>query len=125
MINVRTSTRLGKILFMNKNFRDRFAKSVRQLRGERSQGEFARALGCSQPTITGWENGQSIPNLDNLDRLAELSNQLPEEFLANLYGRQISTAAFPKLTDAIANMTCTEVSAVTMAIANRLAKGEH
>ncbi len=110
---------------MDKNFRDRFAKSVRELRGERSQGEFAKALGCSQATITGWEKGQNIPNLENLEKLAELANQLPEEFLANLYGRQISTAAAPILTDAIATMTCIEVSQVTMAIANRLAQGEH
>jgi len=72
---------------MDDLFRNRFAERVRNLRGRRSQGEFAHVLGVSQPTITGWEKCSNLPNLENLEKLAQLAGELPEYFLASLYGR--------------------------------------
>ncbi len=35
-----------------------------------SQGELARRLGVSQPSVSDWENGKSEPSVDNLRALA-------------------------------------------------------
>lgn len=35
-----------------------------------SQGELARLVGVSQPTISDWENGKTEPTVDNLRSLA-------------------------------------------------------
>lgn len=35
-----------------------------------SQGELARRLGVSQPTISDWENGKTEPTVDNMRTLA-------------------------------------------------------
>jgi transcriptional regulator with XRE-family HTH domain len=111
---------------MDKEFKERFSKRVRGLRGKRSQGDFAKLLEVSQPTIVGWESGANLPNLENLEKLAGLANEYPEMFLAKLYGREsVDERSYIDITDAISAMSCVEVSAVTMAIANRLAKGEH
>jgi transcriptional regulator with XRE-family HTH domain len=46
-----------------------------RIRGSReskgiSQGELARRLGVSQPSVSDWENGKSEPSVDNLRALA-------------------------------------------------------
>lgn len=35
-----------------------------------SQGELARRIGVSQPTISDWENGKTEPTVDNMRSLA-------------------------------------------------------
>lgn len=52
-----------------------------------NQRDFGTKLDVSQATVVGWERGQNIPTLENLAKLATLRGQLPEELLAELYGR--------------------------------------
>lgn len=105
---------------MDSESRDRLANRVKHLRGNRSQAVFARELGISQPTVTGWEKSANLPNLDNLERLAELANQLPEQFLAEIYGRRIVTEAAPPIAFAITAMDNEEIGDVLMLIARRI-----
>lgn len=52
-----------------------------------NQRDFGEKLDVSQSTVVGWEKGSNIPTLENLAKLATLRGQLPEELLADLYGR--------------------------------------
>jgi len=106
---------------MDKASRDRLANKVKRLRGDRSQGVFASLLDVSQASIAGWENSKNIPTIENIERLAELSNQLPEEFLAEVYGRKISTTEIPPIAFAITNMGNEEIGGVLMLIAQKIA----
>jgi transcriptional regulator with XRE-family HTH domain len=108
---------------MDNESRDRLANRVKLLRGNRSQALFAKELGVSQPTVTGWEKSANLPNLDNLERLAELANQLPEQLLAEIYGRRIVTETAPPVAFAITTMGNREISDVLILIANKIAGG--
>ncbi len=72
---------------MDEDFRQRLALIVTQTRGDMNQRDFGAKLEVSQATLVGWERGQTIPTLENLAKLATLRGQLPEELLAELYGR--------------------------------------
>ena len=72
---------------MDEDFRQRLAHIVTQARGDMSQRDFGDKLEIAPGTIVGWERGQTIPNLENLAKLADLRGQFPEELLAELYGR--------------------------------------
>ncbi len=50
----------------------RLAALVQELRGSLSQGQFAKKLGVSRPTVTFWESSQSYPDAENLQKLAHL-----------------------------------------------------
>ena len=50
------------------------AKKIAALRGERrlSQGDLAERLDVSRQSVSKWETGQSVPELDKLIKLADL-----------------------------------------------------
>ncbi len=37
--------------------------------------------------MQSWENSKNTPSLENLEKIARMRGQLPEEFVAYLYGR--------------------------------------
>lgn len=88
---------------MDEHFRQRLADIVTQARGDMNQRDFGEKLDVSQSAVVGWEKGTSVPNLENLAKLAALRGQLPEELLAELYGR-VWTSDYP-LEDRIKIMT--------------------
>lgn len=47
---------------------------IRTLRSEKklSQGKLAQALGVSRQAVSKWENGSSVPDMENLIQLCEL-----------------------------------------------------
>ncbi|AFY74758.1 putative transcriptional regulator [Synechococcus sp. PCC 7502] len=101
---------------MDRDFCDRFSSKVRQLRGDQSQLQFARLLGVTQPTIAAWENG-SIPNLENIEKLAELYAVKPEEFIAEMYGRAIVTETKEPIEDQIKKLPVKKLASLLMMIA--------
>lgn len=95
-------------------FLQRLATAVLEARGSRSQREFARLLGVGQSTVQAWENAKNVPDLDNLAKLAEIRGELPEEFLAFLYGRVLSESP---LEQRVKGMARREIARLTRAIA--------
>jgi transcriptional regulator with XRE-family HTH domain len=108
---------------MDKESRDRLANKVKILRGDHTHSEFAKILGISGGSISYWENSKNVPTIENLEKLAELANQLPEEFLADVYGRKISTNECPSLTFTITAMGNKEIGDVLMLIGQKIAGG--
>ncbi|WP_434684044.1 helix-turn-helix domain-containing protein [Pseudanabaena minima] len=101
---------------MDQQSRQRLAQKVRALRDNTSQVEFAKTMGVRQSTIASWEKATNVPTLENIEKLAELSKQLPEEFLANIYGRTISTQECPTVAFAITTMDNQEIGCILMLI---------
>jgi transcriptional regulator with XRE-family HTH domain len=81
------------VAMMEQEVLQRLARAVFELRGDCSQRDLAVLLEVAQSTIQGWENARNVPNLENLEKLAKLRGQLPEEFVAFLYGRMVGFAA--------------------------------
>jgi transcriptional regulator with XRE-family HTH domain len=98
----------------------RWAELVSQAKASLSQHEFAEKLGVSQSTVNGWEGAKRIPTLENVEKLARLMNRTPEEIVAYLYGRKISTGR--PVQEQVLQMTCQEISEVSLAIARRLSQ---
>lgn len=61
-------------------------KESRELR-RLSQGELARRVGVSQPTVSEWENGKTEPTVDNMRALA-VELHVCFEWLATGRGRR-------------------------------------
>ena len=51
---------------------ERLARLVAELRGSRSQRQFARELSVSQSSVRFWESNLAWPDTDNLEKLAAL-----------------------------------------------------
>ncbi|PSB29960.1 hypothetical protein C7B82_10255 [Stenomitos frigidus ULC18] len=99
---------------MDEGVLQRLATAVYAARGGRSQRVFAKVVGVSQSTVQAWENGKNIPNLENLEKLAEIRGELPEEFVAYLYGRVLTESP---LEQRVKGMARREIARLTRAIA--------
>lgn len=55
--------------------KDAIAMKLRQLRGERTRGEVAKAIGTSVSAISMYENGDRIPRDDVKIRIANFYEQ--------------------------------------------------
>lgn len=84
----------------------------------KSQHEFAALLNVAQSTIASWEKGERTPNLENMEKLARIRGQLPEEFVAYLYGRKVGEPL--PIAQRIKLSTPKEKAAVLRAIADGL-----
>lgn len=72
---------------------DELSKIISTMRKKTSmtQEAFGEKLGISKTSIHAYEAAKSLPRLEHLERIASERGQLPEEFLAELYGRSIVT----------------------------------
>ncbi|MCC5641080.1 helix-turn-helix domain-containing protein [Nostoc sp. CHAB 5844] len=92
--------------------RKKLATIIREARGDRSQGRFARDLGVNPGTLRNWELGDSEPSLDNLKAIADATGRNLLELIAQLTGVDTETLPEPKVAEDV------------MAIALRLNKVE-
>lgn len=49
---------------------------------DKSQAEFGREMGVSQPTVSDWLSGASFPSVGRLKRMSELTGISIDELLA-------------------------------------------
>jgi transcriptional regulator with XRE-family HTH domain len=104
---------------LDKDALRRLSVAVRELRGKLSQRQFAEELQVAQSTVQGWETAKNTPNLDNLEKLAVRRGQLPEEFVAYLYGRSVGSSL--PIDQQIMAMNCRGLARIQRAIADKLA----
>ena len=95
----------------------RLGDIVRQLRKDLTQKEFADALGIGQSTLSMWESGKVTPDLENLEKLANVWGKTPEEFVAYLYGRKLLNES---LFDAIEKMSVNELAELQLIVSRRM-----
>lgn len=62
------------------------ADIVKKARGRMSQRAYARKLGVSYGTVQLWEKGQTIPEAQNLERIAESAEMSLAELMQKIYG---------------------------------------
>jgi transcriptional regulator with XRE-family HTH domain len=114
----------GEELALDEFAKLRLSQAIKELRGDRSQRVFGEIIGIGQSTIHQWESGAGgTPTLDNLEKIAKLREELPEQFVAYLYGRTIETGQ--SLDDQIQGMTCAEIADLLSMATRRLRRGEH
>ena len=84
-----------------------------------TQKEFANFLGIGQSTLSMWESGKVTPDLENLEKLAEVWGKTPEEFVAYLYGRKLLNGT---VCDAIDSMSINELAELQLLISKQMTK---
>ena len=106
---------------MELHARQKFAKTVEELRAGRSYRSFAKLLGVSHPTIKAWENLEGIPDIGNLERIAILRGESLTEFREFLDGTRELTP-LQNLIQQIRTVSDEQLAVVLRAIADRLEK---
>ena len=72
--------------------RKKLSQIARAARGSMSQRAFAKFLGVSYTTVQAWERGDSIPDIQNLAKIADRADYSIEELFSDL---GIRTASEP------------------------------
>lgn len=88
---------------MDANFKERLRSILMKLWEQKSsdpykkisQKIFAELLGVNQSGLSEYLNCKRVPTLVQLERLALARSQNPEELLAELYGRSLSSSSIP------------------------------
>lgn len=65
--------------------KQRLARLIKELRGQRTQREFAKLLGTSYTAVQDWEKQIRLPKEENLRRIAQLKGWTHEELLCHLF----------------------------------------
>lgn len=65
--------------------KERLAQLIKELRGIKTQREFAKLLGTSYTSVQDWEKQIRLPKENNLKRIAQLKGWTPEELLCHLF----------------------------------------
>ena len=102
---------------LNEEGKKRLGDIVRELRGKLTQKEFATRLEIGQSTLSMWESGKVTPDLENLEKLAEVWGKTPEEFVAYLYGRQLLNGS---VFDAVEAMSVNELAELQLMISKQM-----
>lgn len=72
------------------NSKERLAKIIEDLIGNRTQAQFAAVLGLAQSTLNNYLKKKiTTPQIDHLEAIANYAGMLPEELIAHLYGRSL------------------------------------
>ncbi|MDG2990556.1 helix-turn-helix domain-containing protein [Candidatus Synechococcus calcipolaris G9] len=107
---------------MNLEAKQRLGILVRKTRSDRSLREFARLVGVAPTTIQGWENGDYIPEIDNLAKIAALAGLTLEELIAYVENREvIEPKAVDRIVHQIRKLPISEVAIIVKVGADRLA----
>jgi transcriptional regulator with XRE-family HTH domain len=110
-----------EVVALDEDARQRLSDAVKKLRGDRTQRSFADSIEIGQSTLAGWESCTGgTPSLDNLEKLAKLRNEYPEEFIAYLYGREISTITPKRIEEQLKTFPIKKLAALIVTIGSLL-----
>lgn len=121
IVNVCKVSLLNQGQKMELQIRQKFGKTVKELRAGRSYRSFAKLLGVSHPTIKAWENLEGIPDVESLEKVAALRDESLSEFRQFLDGTREPSPS-QSLIQQILTVPDEQLVAVLRAIANRLEK---
>ena len=106
---------------MNVEARDRLSELVKKTRGQMSQRAFSRLLGVSLTAVQGWEEGRSVPGIDNLERIASAAGLKTEDLVAYLDGKPLpESLQADQIVKQIKYMPKSQFAEVVRAVGNRL-----
>ncbi|NQE36734.1 helix-turn-helix domain-containing protein [Microcoleus asticus] len=100
--------------------RKRFAEIIQEMRADRSYRSFARLLSVTHPTIKAWENLEGIPDVENLERIAQFRGETLEEFKQFLAGER-TASQLQELVKQVRTISKEELAVVLQVIAERIA----
>ena len=107
---------------MNIQNRQKLSEIIKTARGSMSQRAFGKLLGVSATAVQLWERGDTVPDTENLAKLAARAGYTLEEFLKFLDGKPVSDPLdIQDIVNKIRFLPLTQVAAIVRAGVGRLA----
>lgn len=107
---------------MNIQNREKLSEIIKTARGAMSQRAFGKLLGVSATAVQLWERGDTVPDTENLAKIAARTGYSLEEFLSLLDGNRVSKA--PEINDIVKKiqfLPLSQVALIGRAVADRFA----
>lgn len=107
---------------MNIQNRQKLSEIIKTARGTMSQRAFGKLLGVSATAVQLWERGDTVPDTENLGKLAARAGYTLEEFLSILDGNPVSQP--PEINDIVKKiqfLPLSQVALIAKAVADRFA----
>ncbi len=107
---------------MNTEGREKLVEIVKHTRGSMSQRAFGRLLGVSTTAVQSWERGDSVPDTENLAKIAARAGYTLEQLLDYLEGKPLpdSSSRLNQILKQIEYMPLSQVAQIVQAAADRL-----
>ncbi|MEG4999636.1 helix-turn-helix domain-containing protein [Microcoleus sp. B4-D4] len=86
-----------------------------------SQRAFGKLLGVSATAVQLWERGDTVPDTENLGKLAARAGYTLEEFLSFLDGNPVSQPEINDIVKKIQFLPLSQVALIAKAVADRFA----
>lgn len=107
---------------MNTEGREKLIEIVKKTRGSMSQRAFGRLMGVSATAVQAWERGDSVPETENLAKIAASAGYTLEELLSYLDGKpQQHPSDLNQILKQIKFMPLSQVAMIVQAAAERFA----
>ena len=107
---------------MNIQHRQKLSEIIKTARGPMSQRACGKLLGVSATAVQLWERGDTVPDTENLGKLAARAGYTLEEFLSFLDGNPVSQP--PEINDIVKKihfLPPRQVALIAKAVADRFA----
>ncbi len=107
---------------MNIQNRQKLSEIIKTARETMSQRAFGKLLGVSATAVQLWERGDTVPETENLAKIAARAGYSLEEFLSFLDGNPVSQA--PEINDIVKKiqfLPLSQVALIGKAVADRFA----
>jgi transcriptional regulator with XRE-family HTH domain len=99
---------------------DKLIAIVKKARGAMSQRAFGKLLGVSATAVQLWERGDTVPDTENLAKIAARSGYTLEELLGFLEGKPLSEPSeINQIINKIKVMPLSQVAMISRAVADR------
>ena len=104
---------------MNLDARKKLAQVIRNSRGKDTMTIYGHKINVSYAAVSKWENLESIPSMDNLEKIGKLAGYNLEEFLQYLEGKKSEPSQIDTIIRQIREMPPKQLALVTNAVADR------
>lgn len=107
---------------MNTQGREKLIEIVKTTRGSMSQRAFGKLLGVSTTAVQSWERGDSVPDTENLAKIAARAGYTLEQLLGYLEGNPLPYPSdVNQILKQIKFMPLSQVAIIGQAVAERFA----
>ena len=102
---------------------EKLIEIIKKARGSMSQRGFGKLVGVSATAVQLWEKGETIPESDNLAKIAALAGYKIDDLVACLEGKVVSeTSDLDWILAKIKVMPLSQVAMISRAVADRISE---
>jgi transcriptional regulator with XRE-family HTH domain len=104
---------------MNLDARKKLAQVIRNSRGKDTLTIYGRKINVSYAAVSKWENLESIPSMENLEKIGNLAGYSLEEFMQFLEGKKSEPSKIDVMIREIREMAPKQLVLIDRAVADR------